>query len=259
MIILLHSSKAMRFAADAGHRLTTPALLDRARVLAAQVQAMAVGPLAEMMSVTAGVAEKTAAQMAEWNADGPQRPALDCFIGDIYSGLQANEFTPAQRAYAEEKLFILSGMYGLLRPSDGIRPYRLEMGYRLPDPRFANLYKFWGDAIAELLPGDVPIVNLAAQEYSRTVTPFVAKSRVVTPKFLTVDPATGKTKFVVVHAKIARGAFARWLITEGIDSTDRLGDFTEVGYELDPSVSTAAQPVFVAKEFGGKGLSIRLK
>ena len=69
MIILLHSSKAMRLATDAGHRLTVPALLDRARVLAAQVRAMEVGPLAEMMSVTAGVAEKTAAQMAEWSAD----------------------------------------------------------------------------------------------------------------------------------------------------------------------------------------------
>lgn len=259
MIILLHSSKAMRFAAAAGHRLTTPALLDRARVLAAQVRAMGAGPLAEMMSVTAGVAEKTAAQMAEWSADGPQRPALDCFIGDIYSGLQANEFTAAQRAYAEEKLFILSGMYGLLRPSDGIRPYRLEMGYRLPDPQFSSLYKFWGNSIAELLPGDGPIVNLAAQEYSRTVTPFVARGRVVTPKFLTMDPATGKTRFVVVHAKIARGAFARWLITERVDSADRLADFAEVGYEWEPSVSTAAQPVFVAKEFGGKGLSIRLK
>jgi cytoplasmic iron level regulating protein YaaA (DUF328/UPF0246 family) len=249
----------MRFPAEAGHRRTTPALLDRARELAVQVQSLSQAQLVEMMSVTPAVADRTIAQMAQWSADGPQRAAIDCFIGDIYSGLHAGDLSADDRRYAEQNLWILSGLYGLLRPSDGIRPYRLEMGYRLPDPAYANLYRYWGDAIARRIPGNGPIVNLAAQEYSRTVTSHIDKKRVVTPKFLSVDPRTGKAKFVVVHAKIARGAFARWLITQRVDDIARLTDFTEVGYEHDAEGSTASQPLFIAKEFGGKGLSIRLE
>lgn len=259
MIILLHSSKAMRHPADAGHRRTTPALLDRARELADQVRGLSQAQLVDMMAVTPAVAERTREQMAAWSADGEQWPAVDSFIGDIYSGLHAGDLSAADRRYAEENLWILSGLYGVLRPSDGIRPYRLEMGYKMPVPGYANLYRYWGDAIARLIPADRPIVNLAALEYSRTVTAHIDKKRVVTPKFMSVDPKTGVAKFVVVHAKIARGAFARWLITERVTDPARLSEFAEVGYAYDAAGSTAAQPLFIAKEFGGKGLSIRLE
>jgi uncharacterized protein len=186
-------------------------------------------------------------------------PAAESFLGVIYSGLQIASFTAADRTYANAHLRILSGLYGILRPFDGICPYRLEMGYRLPAAKFANLYTYWGRSIADHLPAQGPIVNLAANEYSRAVLNFVEPARVVTPRFLTID-GKGAPKFVAVHAKIARGAFARWLITERVPgSGDDLRAFADLGYDLDPATSTAREPTFVCTEFGGKGLSVRLQ
>ena len=102
-------------------------------------------------------------------------------------------------------------------------------------------------------------MNLAAGEYSRTVTNYVDADRVVTPKFLTVHPTTKKPTFVVVHAKIARGAFARWLVTARIkDTAAGIRGFNDIGYAYDEKSSSPAEPVFVCEEFGGKGLSVRL-
>ncbi|MDG4825726.1 YaaA family protein [Asanoa sp. WMMD1127] len=253
MIILMHSSKTMR-RPSTGHRPTgAPALLDRAQELVDELRALPVARLAKIMAVSPDLAEKTRQQYADWSTDpDAQAPAAESFVGDIYSGLQVDTFTAAQRRYADTHLRILSGLYGILRPFDGIAPYRLEMGYKLPS---GNLYAFWGQAIADQLPARGPIVNLAAVEYSRTVTKYVDAARVVTPKFLTADPKTGKPKFVTVHAKIARGAFARWLVTSGAKD---LTAFTDIGYRHEPEHGTDREPAFVCTEFGGKGLSIRL-
>jgi cytoplasmic iron level regulating protein YaaA (DUF328/UPF0246 family) len=253
VIILMHSSKTMR-PPKTGHRPTgTPVLLDRARELVDELRALPAAKLAKIMSVSPELAERTRRQYAEWTTDpDAQAPAAESFVGDIYSGLQVDTFTAAQRRYADAHLRILSGLYGILRPFDGIVPYRLEMGYKLPS---GSLYQFWGRSIADQLPAAGPIVNLAAAEYSRTVTKYVDPERIVTPKFLTADPASGRPKFVTVHAKIARGAFARWLVTS---RSRRLTDFAEIGYRHEPAHGTAREPAFVCAEFGGKGLSIRL-
>ena len=253
VIILMHSSKTMR-RPNTGHRPTgTPALVDKARELVDELRALPAAKLAKIMTVSPDLAEKTRQQYADWSTDADAlAPAAESFVGDIYSGLQVDTFTAAQRRYADAHLRILSGLYGILRPFDGIAPYRLEMGYKLPR---GNLYQFWGRSIAEQLPARGPIVNLAAVEYSKTVTKFVDPERVVTPKFLTVDPKSGQPKFVTVHAKIARGAFARWLVTSG---GKELTDFADIGYQHEPAHGSAREPAFVCAEFGGKGLSIRL-
>jgi uncharacterized protein len=259
MIILLHTSKTMRVA-PSPTRLRQPPLLRKTVELATYLKTLSQAQLAHIMHISAPLAEKTHTALAEWNIKpSRQTPAIDSFIGDIYSGLQANTLTKAEREYADKHLYILSGLYGVLRPNDGISPYRLEMGYRLLADPYTNLYKFWGDSIAKKLPKDETIVNLAAAEYSRTVLPFVDATRVITPKFLTRDAKTGEYTFVVVHAKIARGAFARWLITSRITTTEDLATFAEIGYRYSKKLSTPAEPVFVCKEFGGKGLSVRLQ
>jgi cytoplasmic iron level regulating protein YaaA (DUF328/UPF0246 family) len=217
--------------------------------------------LAQSMELSPALAEKTRDLIAAWRPEG-QSPAVDSFIGDIYSGLRANELSPAERNRADERLFILSGLYGVLRPYDGICPYRLEMNYTLPDPAFSNLPAFWGDAVAACLPQNGPIVNLAAQEYTQVVTrhlPADAKQHIAAPRFLTVQPKTGKPTFVVVHAKIARGAFARWLITNQIDDISELTQFDDLGYRYEAALSAPGSPTFVCETFGGKGLSIRLQ
>jgi uncharacterized protein len=263
-VVLIHSSKTMRTEPGRpvrpGGRLKQPVLLDRAVELAGYVRTLAPRQLASVMTLSAPMAAKTQELFAAWGTDpADQSPAVETFTGDIYSGLQAASLTAAERRYAADHLRILSGLYGILRPYDGISPYRLEMGYRLPDPRYANLYRFWGPAVAQQLPETGMVVNLAANEYSKLVLDHLDRERIVTPRFLTVDARSGEAKFVVVHAKIARGAFARWLITARIQDQADLVGFTELGYRLEPARGSAREPCFVCEDFEGKGLSVRLQ
>ncbi|NMB87722.1 MAG: YaaA family protein [Chloroflexi bacterium] len=260
MIILLHSSKTMRTTSGGTRPLGRPALLAQAQRLDAYLKTLTPAQLAQAMQLSPALAEKTHALIAAWTP-GPegQSPAVDSFTGDIYSGLHAGDLSPADRDYAGRTLYILSGLYGVLRPDDGICPYRLEMGYRLPDPPFANLYTYWGDAIANCLPPAGPVVNLAAGEYAQVVTRYLDAPRCVTPRFLTLSPKTGQPTFVVVHAKIARGALARWLITGRIQDPQAVTHFDQLGYAYDQALSSPGEPTFVCQTFGGKGLSIRLQ
>lgn len=250
----------MRQAPQPGHHLRQPQLVDAALELQRYLRTLSPAELAKMMHTSPALATQTHQKIADWStAPAVQTPAIDSFVGDIYSGLQASKLSVADRTYADQTLRILSGLYGVLRPLDGICPYRLEMGYKLPGSPFANLYKFWGQRIADTFPGSGVIVNVSSVEYSKTVVPFVDPARVITPQFLTIDPKTHQPNFVVVHTKIARGAFARWLITTRTTKVQGFSQFAEIGYVYDAGLSTPAEPVFVAQEFGGKGLSMRLQ
>jgi cytoplasmic iron level regulating protein YaaA (DUF328/UPF0246 family) len=132
------------------------------------------------------------------------------------------------------------------------------MGYRLPDAAYRNLYDYWSNTIAGCIPPTGLVVNLAAVEYTKAVLPHIDAGRVITPRFLTVDTKTGDPTFVVVHTKIARGAFARWLITTRTTDPAAFSKFADIGYQYSAKDSTPAEPVFICREFAGKGLSMRL-
>lgn len=236
-----------------------PKLLDEATELADYLRTLSSEKLQTSMQLSAKMADKTHELAKNWSSNPDElRPAIDAFLGDIYSGLQVQSFTPNDRTYANKHLFILSGLYGVLRAHDSIHPYRLEMGYKLPDEPYKNLYKFWGDKIAQQLPANSTIVNLSAVEYTKAVFPHLSGAAIVTPKFLTVSPKTGQPSFVTVHTKIARGAFARWLIQHKIEDARDITKFNEIGYTYDKTTSTLEQPVFICQDFGGIGLSVRL-
>lgn len=249
----------MRTGVTSAAELSRPPLLAHATELATYLKTLTVSELSKSMHVSNVMAERTHELIAQWQSEKHTLPAIDAFIGDIYSGLQVARLTAADRAYAHKHLYILSGLYGAIRALDGVAPYRLEMGYRLPDAPYNNLYSFWGNRIAEVLPSNQTVINLSAVEYTRAVFPHLSPASViVTPKFLTVSQKTGEPTFVTVHAKIARGAFAHWLITQRVNRIDNLRQFSELGYQFDASRSTAEQPVFVCQEFGGIGMSVRL-
>jgi len=238
--------------------LRQPQLLEKAQQLDAYLKTLSAGELGKAMHLSGALAQKTHALIADWNtAPEKQSLALDCFVGDIYSGLRANSLLADDRDYADKTLFILSGLYGAIRPYDGVCPYRLEMGYRFPGAAFTNLYQYWGDAIAKCLPSDGAIVNVTSEEFMRTITPFVDPARIVTPRFFTVNPKTGEPVFVVVHAKIARGAFARWLVTTRTTKVSDFKNFDDLGYVHSPTLSTVDSPAFVCDTFLGKGLSMK--
>lgn len=258
LTILLHSSKTMRPAAQAASDYQAPALLRQANQLAEYLRSRSPVQLQSQMQLSPAKAAQTFELLQSWTDDPSlQRPAIDAFLGDIYSGLQVQSFTDEDRSYANEHLVILSGLYGGLRALDSIFPYRLEMGYKLPDFEPQSLYAFWGTDIAGLVPSDSTVINLSAVEYTKAVLPHI-KNPVITPKFMTISAKTGEPTFVTVHAKIARGAFAHWLIERRIEHPDELRRFNELGYEFDESRSTPEQPVFVCEMFDGLGLSVRL-
>lgn len=256
--ILLHSSKTMK-AIDTSQtsEIQPPLLKSKAKELVSYIRTLSLEQLQKSMHITPALAEKTARMYESWDDQAEGLPAIDCYLGDIYSGLQAQRFSEQDRAYANEHLYILSGLYGVVRALDTIQPYRLEMGYSLPEIK--SLYAFWGDSIVKQLPGGRDVINVSAVEYTKAVLPHLEDSvKIITPKFYTISPKTGQPTFVTVHTKIARGAFARWVIQNTVEETADLKGFNELGYVYDASLSTADEPVFVAQTFQGIGLSVRL-
>jgi uncharacterized protein len=258
--ILLHSSKTMRQQKSDNNSYQIPHFLTKSQALAQFIKTLSTSDIKKTMQLSDGMAIKTHELLRNWSTDADlQTPAIDIFIGDIYSGLQVQSLSKEDREYANKHLYILSGLYGILRALDCIMPYRLEMDYRFKTEPYTNLSRYWGDDIANYIPVDQPIVNLSANEYTKGFLHRLQKSAsIASPRFLTRDPITDEPKFIVVHAKIARGAYAKWLITERIEDPSKFNDFSELGYSYEPSLSTPQQPVFICDAFQGLGLSVRL-
>jgi cytoplasmic iron level regulating protein YaaA (DUF328/UPF0246 family) len=257
--VLIHSSKTMR-SLVAMTPPTKPLLVDMAKPLAVYLRTLSSVQLRTVMNISGPLSSKVHETLAAWNTEPDRQSfAVDSFVGDIYSGLRAGALSEDDRDYAQQTLRILSGLYGILRPYDGVCPYRLEMGYKLPDSPFGDLYTYWGSDIAQTLPKEGLIVNLSAAEYTKTILPYLDIARVVAPRFLSVNPQSGEPSQVIVHTKIARGAFARWLMMSRLTSLNEMVQFNDLNYGYDAALSTPSEPTFVCKTFGGIGLSMRLQ
>lgn len=246
MIILINSSKTMVSAAQPPVQARPPQLLNEAIQLDTILKTYSAKKLKELMHLSAPLADKTQQLIAGWTPrPAKQTLAIDSFAGDIYRGLQAKTFSQNDRQYADTVLVILSGLYGAVRPLDAIHPYRLELMYKLHGKGFKNLYEFWQDKVAACLPLEGAIINLASQEYMKVVEPYIDTKRVIAPQFLTASGTPGHQTFVAIHAKVARGAFAKWLITHCIDDLARLPEFNDFDYVYDAKMSTPQLPTFV--------------
>ncbi len=255
--ILFHSSKTMRASSEVSLKAySAPPLLEKAQEIAGYMQTLDPSQLMQAMKLSPVLAEKTHSAWQSWQERKYTLPAIDAFQGDMYSGLQSRLFRDNDREYAQGHLFILSGLYGVVRALDNIHPYRLEMAYRMPDAPYDNLYSYWDSSITGVIPTGRPILNLSVQEYTKTVLPYT-KDRVITPLFLTIKSGDTKPRPVVVHSKIARGAFARWVVMNRVESEEDLRNFSELGYHYNATLSTPSQPVYVTKKFQGIGLSVR--
>lgn len=259
MKILLHSSKTMKPEQSAVHPLSSPHFLKQAIFINSLLVQLQKQELEKLMHITSTLAEKVENTIQEWSLTPQGTAAALTFRGDIYSGLSASAWSKEDAKFAQEHLIILSGLYGLLRPFDKVKPYRLEMGYKLEIQKDQTLEKYWETELTNTLDTNDIYVNLTANEYYKVLQRQLAGSMVITPKFLTFNKKTNRPVFVTVHAKIARGAFANWLITHKINDPANITGFTMLNYRYDKSLSTPTEPVFICQEFGGLGLSVRLK
>jgi len=220
---------------------TTPRFAEDADTLAAAASRLTQKKLAELMHISPKLAKLNADRFAGF-ADAPERPALFAFAGDVYTGFEAATLDEPAVAFAQDHVRMLSGLYGLLRPLDAMRPYRLEMGTRWA-PRRKSLTDWWGDRIAAAVRDDLAaegsgvILNLASQEYFAAVTGRLAGLRVIDVDFR--EPGPDGPRFVSFNAKRARGMMARWLCEHRITDVDAMRGFDSDGYRFDAAESEA--------------------
>ena len=171
------------------------------------------------------------------------------FNGDTYTGLEANSLSDASLEWAQDHLAILSGLYGILRPLDLIQPYRLEMGTRLQTTRGKSLYEFWGSRITEQisaqleLHSDKTLVNLASNEYFKSVKAKELPGPILTPAFK--ELRDGKPKMISFMAKRARGMMARYIIDNRIENPAELKNFNSGGYSFAEDLSDDSTWTFI--------------
>lgn len=176
------------------------------------------------------------------------RPALFTFNGDVYDGLNAKSLTQDQVLFLQEHLYILSGLYGLLRPLDFMQPYRLEMGTSLKVGRKKDLYAFWGNVLTEDINKEIGkgdwLLNLASQEYFKALNNKKLQAAVVSPVFK--DYKNGQLKIISFFAKKARGLMVRFVAKNQVTKPEELLAFDEEGYRFSPEETRSEyQPVFI--------------
>jgi len=257
MIAVLSPAKSLNTSPAPGtvpHSL--PDRLADSEELIQTLRSLSLRQIASLMSLSDNLATLNHERYHAWTPDfaAAQRDhrakqALLAFNGDVYQGFALEEYSPADYAFAQQRLRILSGLHGLLRPLDLIQPYRLEMGCPLETKRGKNLYAFWGESPTEALntalrdQDSTTLLNLASQEYFAAVNPSRLHAQIIHCTFK--DEKAGQYKIISFFAKRARGLMADFIIRERLTKPRELKDFNAAGYQFDSASSTESSYVFL--------------
>ncbi|THH41173.1 peroxide stress protein YaaA [Neolewinella litorea] len=249
MLILLSPAKTLDMSpAEAGG--TLPRMLADTHQLVDHLQQQSVSELGELMSISEKLAELNYERYQSFETDKPAgKAALLAFKGDVYQDLEADDFTEREFAFAERQIRILSGLYGLLRPSDLMQPYRLEMGTRLANDRGNSLYAFWDHRITDLLNEDLAedgtglVLNLASKEYFRSIQEDRLNGRILNIHFK--ENRQGSYRIIPFNAKKARGRMARLITLEGIRTAEPLRELVVNDYVFREDLSEENDWVYV--------------
>ncbi|MBY6193007.1 peroxide stress protein YaaA [Marinobacter hydrocarbonoclasticus] len=255
MLMIISPAKTLDYESPlATETHTQPDFLDDACELIDQLKELEPHQVSNLMSISDKLGQLNAERFQSWRT--PFRPdnarqAVLAFKGDVYTGLDAESFSSEDFSFAQKHLRILSGLYGLLKPLDLMQPYRLEMGTRFENTRGKDLYAFWGskitDALNQLLASDDKVlVNLASNEYFKSVQKKHLDARLVTPQFK--DWKNGQYKMISFYAKKARGLMCRYAIQNRITQADDLKGFNLEGYYFSEDQSDNNNWVFLRDE-----------
>lgn len=246
MIIIISPAKTIDFSLPfAASQTSKPSFASDANTLAKELKAYKTSELAQLMSISNELALLNYERFQSWNnRSTPQKPALSVFKGEVYNGMKAWEWSEDLIEYAQDHLRILSGLYGILRPLDLMKAYRLEMGTKLES---GTLYDFWGDKITKNINRSAAnngriLVNLASKEYSRAANLKHFKGKVITPDFK--DKHQGEYKMIAIYAKKARGLMVRFILENRIEDPQEMKAFDSDGYVFNSKMSTADNFVF---------------
>ncbi len=246
MIVIISPAKTIDFSLPFHTTQSSkPGLEKEANQLASKLKAYTTKDIKALMGISDALALLNYERFQSWNSrQTEKKQALGIFKGEVYNGMEAWTWKEEDLLYAQDHLRILSGMYGILRPLDAIKAYRLEMGTKLPDQ---SLYAFWDNKLTAHLnrlasKSGKTLVNLASKEYSKAVQLKDFKGTVITPDFKEMHQ--GKYKTIAIYAKKARGLMARYILENKIEEAEELKAFDLEGYHFNPQLSTKENFIF---------------
>lgn len=246
MIVILSPSKTMVSNANCNTtHYTEPVFLSESQKLVDQLQKLSCDEIGRLMKINSRLARINQQRFQLWHSGSlPKIQACCAYKGEVYNGLEAYNMDEPTLLYMQNHLYILSGLYGMLKPLDKVMPYRLEMDTRL---KSGSLYEFWGNKMSELLSKllqetNSSLVNLASMEYFKSIKPKMLNQRIITPEFK--EYKSGKHVVVTVYAKKARGMMTRFIMENQLDNPDDLKAFDYDGYYYNPHLSSENSPVF---------------
>ena len=228
--------------------LHRPMFLKEAGELLSFLRSLSDSEMAKVWKVKGALLSSSLSSLSMLSLEDIGSPAIFSYDGIQYTYMSPSSFTDSMLEYAEKNLRIISGLYGLLRPLDGVGTYRLEMDSPISIPGYGDLYSYWGGKIASsLMEDDRLLVNLASAEYSKAVLPFLPSSvTVVTPVFL--DWEKGRYVSKGVYAKMERGEMVRFLAETGAETVEDIMKFSSRGYEFSRFLSDSNTLCFVRKD-----------
>ena len=252
MLIIISPAKRLDFGAkNDALKHTVPEFLDKSTRLVEELRKFSPEDLQDLMDVNPDIARLNFERYLQWetpfNADNALQ-ALLAFRGDVYRSMDPLTFTRKDMEFAQDHLRILSGLYGILRPLDLIRPYRLEMGSKFRLPEKKDLYEFWSATITSSVNRDLikqkekVLVNLASREYFKAVDTGKLEGEIVTPVFKQYQ--NGKYRVAGIRAKLARGMMTRYVIQNRVERAEDIKLFNEEGYSYDDNLSSPEEWVF---------------
>ena len=255
MLIVLSPAKTLDYSVDPKSNHTAPKFLSQSSKLIKTLKEKEPKDIASLMGLSDKLATLNFDRYHSWKAaksvSSDAKPSMLVFKGDVYQGLNAEDFSNKDLKFAQKHLRILSGLYGILRPMDIMKPYRLEMGTKLETSKGKNLYEFWGNLVQNNIIDDLSLqksdllINLASKEYFSVLGKMPEFINVVSPVFK--DYKSGKYKIISFYAKKARGLMARWIIQNKVTDFEELINFDIDGYRYSKAESTISEPVFLRK------------
>ncbi|MCP4934346.1 MAG: peroxide stress protein YaaA [bacterium] len=256
MLAIISPAKKLKFETrDPSLYTSQPVFPKDTKQLIAVARKLTRADLRQMMKISDNLAELNYQRFQTFSKspnENETKQAIMAFAGDTYIGLGADTLTRKDLAFAQNNLLILSGLYGLLKPHDLIQPYRLEMGRKLKTKRGETIYAFWGDLIARQLDKQLKghkhpvLINLASNEYFKAAKTKALKARIINMVFK--EQKDGEHKIIGLFVKRARGAMARYMIQNGIETPEDLKKFAQDGYKYRPTMSDDDHWVFTRKQ-----------
>ncbi|PWG06445.1 peroxide stress protein YaaA [Polaribacter aquimarinus] len=250
MKIIISPAKSLDFESKVPTSLyTQPRFLEQSEKLNKKLKTLSRKKLSDLMSISDDLARLNYERNQEWNTPftpDNSKQAIYAFTGEVFRGIDVNSLSSEKLPILQDRLRILSGLYGLLKPLDLIQPYRLEMGTRLKVGRRDNLYKFWDDTVAKALNEELSdnelLINLASSEYFKVIPKKVLKVPMITPVFK--DFKNGQYKTIMTFAKKARGLMVRYIIDNNIKTIEELKGFDVENYRFSEEMSSETELVF---------------